>query len=142
MPSNPATSVTVRPQADGSATGSDAPISRALPVIRKPRKRRLLTSPRVIFSLVVLAVFILMAAFGPLIAPYDPSRTSSDFSQPPSAAHWLGTTQSGQDVWSQLLVGAQVTLLVAVLSAVVASIILGQPGMSERIGLVLSLIHI
>jgi peptide/nickel transport system permease protein len=79
-------------------------------------------------GLILLGIFVVIAIFGSTIAPYDPSALSPAVLMPPSAAHWLGTTQTGQDVFSQLLVGAQTTLLIGLLTGVVAttlSIIVG-----------------
>ncbi|HZL55086.1 MAG TPA: hypothetical protein VFC22_05595, partial [Solirubrobacteraceae bacterium] len=55
---------------------------------------------------VILAVFVLIAIFGPLLAPYDPSATSPLATGPvaPTLHHLFGTTSTGQDVLSQLLV--------------------------------------
>src|ERR1700691_6460260 len=61
-------------------------------------------------GLILFGVFVFIAIFGSTLAPYDPSAISSAVLQPPSAAHLLGTTQTGQDVLSQLLVGAGSTL--------------------------------
>ena len=52
-------------------------------------------------GLVVVALFVLVAVFAPLIAPYDPMATSwSAVRKPPSWAHWLGTDEVGRDVLS------------------------------------------
>src|ERR1700730_1186553 len=102
-----------------------------LPVPDAPvRRRQLPRSPKVLIGLVSLAVFLVIAVFGPWIAPYDPSRTFSttaSFPLPPSAAHWLGTTPQQQDVVFQLpggrrhpgLVGFVAWLVAAVLSVLV-----------------------
>ena len=60
----------------------------------------------------LVALFALMALVGPLLAG-DPDALVGLPLQPPSAAHWLGTTGQGQDVLAQTVVGARVTLLVA-----------------------------
>jgi peptide/nickel transport system permease protein len=72
-------------------------------------------------GLILFAVFVFLAIFGPALAPYDPSALGPDVLQPPSAAHLLGTTQTGQDVLSQLLVGAGPTLEIGFLAGVVAT---------------------
>ncbi|HEX6525884.1 MAG TPA: ABC transporter permease [Streptosporangiaceae bacterium] len=72
-------------------------------------------------GLVLFAVFVFLAIFGPLLAPYDPSVIGTPVLGPPSAAHLLGTTQTGQDVLSQLLVGAGPTLEIGFLAGVVAT---------------------
>jgi peptide/nickel transport system permease protein len=86
------------------------------------RWRRMPTKARV--GVVLSAVLVLAATIGPLVTPYDPSyqNPSPDASMnAPSAAHLLGTTQSGQDVLSQLLVGIRLTLELGILVGVVAT---------------------
>jgi peptide/nickel transport system permease protein len=75
----------------------------------------------VIAGLVLFAVFVFLAIFGPLLAPADPSAIGGRVLAPPSAAHLLGTTQTGQDVLSQLLVGAGPTLEIGFLAGAVAT---------------------
>ncbi|MBV9449187.1 MAG: ABC transporter permease [Streptosporangiaceae bacterium] len=90
------------------------------------RRFRLPRSPKIIVGLVLLGIFVLIAFIGPLIAPYNPSATLSTASgtpQPPSAAHWLGTTQIQQDVLSQLLVGTRATMVVSFLAGAVATVL-------------------
>jgi peptide/nickel transport system permease protein len=70
---------------------------------------------------VIVGFFIVLALVGSLIAPDDPSATTSAALQPPTLTHILGTTQSGQDVLSQLLVGAGPSLEVGFLTAVLAT---------------------
>jgi peptide/nickel transport system permease protein len=61
----------------------------------------------------LLAVFVAVAIFGPMIAPYDPTAMGAGLPMDaPSTQHWLGTTQTGQDVWSQLLAGTRTSVLV------------------------------
>jgi peptide/nickel transport system permease protein len=99
-----------------AATGA----ARAARVIRLP------LSPKIVTGLVLLGIFVFMAIFGTVIAPHDPSatlNTSTGTPQAPSAAHWLGTTQIQQDVFSQLLVGARSTMLVSFLAGAVATVL-------------------
>jgi peptide/nickel transport system permease protein len=73
-----------------------------------------------------LGFFVLAAIIGPMVTPYDPSFQNPSPSASlaaPSAAHLLGTTQSGQDVLSQLLVGIRLTLELAVIVGVVATVL-------------------
>ncbi len=73
---------------------------------------------------VLLGAFVLAAVVGPMVTPYDPSfqNPSPALSlHPPNAAYLLGTTQSGQDVLSQLLVGIRLTLELAFIVGVVAT---------------------
>jgi peptide/nickel transport system permease protein len=75
-------------------------------------------------GVILLGVFVLAAIIGPMVAPYDPSfqNPAPNLSlQGPSAAHLLGTTQSGQDVLSELLVGIRLTLELALLVGIIAT---------------------
>lgn len=58
-------------------------------------------------GLFVVGFFILLAIFGPIIMRQDPHTFSSDVLQPPSATHWFGTTNFGEDVFLQTVVGAR-----------------------------------
>ena len=92
----------------------------------RTRRLRLPRSPKIIIGAVLLGIFVLIAFIGPLIAPYNPSATLSTTSgtpQPPSAAHWLGTTQIQQDILSQVLVGARATMVVSFLAGAVATVL-------------------
>ena len=80
------------------------------------------------FGLVTIAVVILMALFGPLLASQDPLASSSfDFAhrmEGPSGAHWMGTDESGRDLFSQFLLGARISLIVGI-AAGLASCFIG-----------------
>jgi peptide/nickel transport system permease protein len=72
---------------------------------------------------VILGLFILIAIIGPAIAPFDPSATTAGQALPmaPNATHLLGTTATGQDVLSQLLVGTRSTVVLGLLTGLIAT---------------------
>jgi peptide/nickel transport system permease protein len=78
-------------------------------------------------GLAVVGLFTFLAVFGSAIAPYDPEASSLDVLGPPNIHHWLGTTENGSDVFSQILVGARISIVVgfaaAAISAVLGSIV-------------------
>jgi peptide/nickel transport system permease protein len=86
-----------------------------------------------IVGLVMLAVIILLAVFAPLIAPYDSSSTESvtidDIYNPPSSTHWFGTDDAGQDVFSNFVFGARISLTVGFFAAFISIIIGGVLGL-------------
>jgi peptide/nickel transport system permease protein len=87
---------------------------------------RLPKSLKIRIGLAMMLFFTIFAVIGPWIAPYNPNASSSTTTavpQPPSAAHWLGTTQVQQDVLSQLLVGGRSTILVSLVAGVVATML-------------------
>jgi peptide/nickel transport system permease protein len=90
------------------------------------KRRKALALPRsgkVIAGLVILLIFIVLAIVGPMVAPYNPSSSNFALSQAPSAHHLLGTTSLGQDVLSQLLVGARPTLIVGFVAGAIATLL-------------------
>ncbi|HEV7148046.1 MAG TPA: ABC transporter permease [Pedococcus sp.] len=73
----------------------------------------------------VLLLLVAVAAFAPLLAPYDPNTTDlGNALLGPTSAHWLGTDQVGRDTLSRLMLGAR-TSLVGPLAVVVVASLLG-----------------
>jgi len=113
-----------------AVTAPETPEAPDAPVISRG-KLQLPRSPKLLIGIGLLGAFIVLAIIGPLVAPFNPSAslsTTNGVPQAPSAAHWLGTTQVQQDVFSQLLVGGRSTIVVAFVAGIVAtvlSIILG-----------------
>jgi peptide/nickel transport system permease protein len=91
--------------------------------------RMLMGSPASVFSAAVLLIFTLVAVFAPYIAPYGPFDVAYGAGHhvvrlsPPTTEHWLGTTNWGMDVFSQVVWGTRVSLLVGVVSAVASALI-------------------
>jgi len=83
-------------------------------------------------GLVMLAIVIFVAIFAPILSPYDPSSThnvtTSDVYNAPSAAHWLGTDDAGQDVLTNFIFGARVSLIIGFFAAFISLIIGGVFG--------------
>jgi peptide/nickel transport system permease protein len=80
-------------------------------------------------GLTIFVFFVLVAIFANQLAPYDPMEIQF-FSEggvkrllPPSLDHLLGTTYMGRDVFSQMVVGTRVAVLVGVISAVCVAFI-------------------
>ncbi|AHK33112.1 nickel ABC transporter permease subunit NikC [Rhodococcus opacus PD630] len=74
---------------------------------------------------VVLGLIVVLAVFGPALAPFDPlEQDTAAILQGPSGTHWLGTDNVGRDVFSRLLAGSTVSVLSA-LQCVVVGFLLG-----------------
>jgi peptide/nickel transport system permease protein len=111
---------------DRGGTPAPGPELAGATAIRRGRRARLPRSPKVLTGLWLLVLFLLLAIVGPSLAPDNPAAsvaTNVSLPQPPSAAHWLGTTQQQQDVLSQLLAGGRSTVLVAFVAGLVATVI-------------------
>lgn len=71
------------------------------------------TNRKAVAGIVILGFFLLVAIFGPVFAPYNPSEMGVGLpAAPPSPDHWLGTTRVGQDIFSQMLYGTRASILV------------------------------
>ena len=74
-------------------------------------------------GLAVLVIYVLIALAAPLIAPPGPTAISGAPLEPPGTEHLLGTNDSGQDIFAQLVYGARITLLFGFFSALLAALI-------------------
>lgn len=73
--------------------------------------RRLLKNRLAVVGMVIVILFILMAIFAPLIAPYGyDDQDYSAILQPPSRQHILGTDNFGRDMLSRLIYGSRVSI--------------------------------
>jgi peptide/nickel transport system permease protein len=86
--------------------------------------------PRARIGVVLLALFVILAVFAPLLAPFSPTDNTFGRSENPTPAHWLGTTAAGQDVLSQLIFGARVSVFVGFVAGLLATIIAVLVGLS------------
>ena len=61
----------------------------------------------------IILTMVLLAVLAPVISFYDPLEWSiSEKLEAPSAIHWLGTDDKGRDLWSRIVLGAQISLMV------------------------------
>ena len=109
----------------------NAPPRRGIPVLRLFTMTSGLQRATLVLGLALIAGFVLVALFAPLLAPYgfaDISSGGVDFArqQAPSAHHWFGTSVRGEDVLSRVLFGARTALWVIAISLVL-SLIIGVP---------------
>lgn len=107
----------------------EQPKSRAFPGLSLLRSTHGLQRATLVLGLVLVAGFILVALFAPLLARYGFAQTSADGvefvrQQAPSAQHWFGTSVRGEDVYSRVIYGARTALMVIVLSLII-SLLLG-----------------
>jgi peptide/nickel transport system permease protein len=73
---------------------------------------------------VIIVASILVAIFGPLIAPYDPiAVVLLDRLQPPNPEHLLGTDQLGRDILSRILHAGRVTISIATVAVLLSAAI-------------------
>jgi peptide/nickel transport system permease protein len=82
-------------------------------------------NPVTFFAFGLFTAFVLLAIFGPYVAPYDPLASNTDIAlQPPSLAHVFGTDQLGRDIFSRIVVATRLDFGIAI-SAVALSFLIG-----------------
>ena len=105
----------------------DSPLAR-LAAIPRTIWRIATVNRKVMAGAGIIGFFVLVAIFGPLLVRQNPQAYSLNLLAPPSSAHWLGTNQGGQDVFSQLVVGTRSSLgwsLVAGVLVMIISVTIG-----------------
>ncbi|MFJ2368707.1 ABC transporter permease [Microbacterium sp. NPDC087665] len=107
-----------------------SPASTITLATQRPRRGRGLLptrSPKFITGLVLVLAIVLFAIIAPIFSQ-NPRSTDNPALEPPSAEHWLGTTKLGNDMFAQLAIGAQGSLLVGLLAggiAILLSLVFG-----------------
>ncbi len=80
----------------------------------------------VLVGLAIVLTITLMAIFAPFIAPYNPIQFSNQILQPPSWKHIMGTDNLGRDVFSRVVYGSRIVLVVVITAASI-SMAVGVP---------------
>jgi len=102
------------------------------PVMRKRRKmpdalRRLLRSPGPVLGLIIVAIFLFISLTAQWIAPHDYEQANFSMARKgPSAEHWLGNDELGRDLFSRLLHGARLSLVIGIISVSIG-LVIGLP---------------
>jgi peptide/nickel transport system permease protein len=99
---------------------------------RRRFRRRLVRRPVAVAGGCLALVFVVLALFGPLIAPFDPNAT--DFNAAltgPSSEHLLGTDDLGRDVLSRVIWGARASMEAGVLATLLAMAISVPTGLAS-----------
>ncbi len=100
--------------------------------MRKKRRmpdalRRLLRSPGPVLGLIIVVVFVFISLFAPQIAPHDYEQANFSMARKgPSAEHWFGNDELGRDLFSRLLHGARLSLIIGIISVSIG-LLIGLP---------------
>jgi len=86
--------------------------------------RKILTNPLALAGFVIIATILLLALFASFIAPFDPDAIDvKTILLSPSSQHLMGTDGLGRDVFSRMLFGARISLLVGIVAVGIATAI-------------------
>jgi peptide/nickel transport system permease protein len=102
-------------------------------------RERLRKDPLFLIGCIIVALSLFLAAFGPVVSPYDPSAATPEISEPPPALsewpalflgtirgtnetppHWLGTDASGLDIYSRLIAAPRTDITIALAGALLS----------------------
>ncbi|RYE33806.1 MAG: ABC transporter permease [Hyphomicrobiales bacterium] len=100
---------------------SDSPASRRQARLGQAYRQWLAfkRNPMAVAGLVIIVLLLLVAAFAPLIAPFDPiAQTLDKRLLPPSTTNWFGTDALGRDIFSRIVYGTRITLVIVLLVVV------------------------
>ena len=116
----------------GSLSSEQAGDSDSREMVRKGI-RRLLRDPLSVFGMAILVVVVLTAIFGPSLARYEPvGMFPKERFLAPDNQYWMGTDHLGRDVFTRVVYGTRISLLVAIgvssLSAIIGLILGGVAG--------------
>ena len=76
-------------------------------------------NPMAVAGLAIIILLLLVAALAPVIAPFDPIAQALDRRLlPPSATNWFGTDALGRDIFSRIVYGTRITLVIVLLVVV------------------------
>ncbi len=110
------------------------PVAQIVPIARSNQQRfvrAFLRNRIAVLGMVIVLTMVTCAVFAPVIAPHPPNRINpADRLTPPSLQYPLGTDEFGRDIFSRLLYGAQISLVIAFVAQ----------GVAISIGLTLGLI--
>ncbi|MGV1003870.1 MAG: ABC transporter permease [Candidatus Nanopelagicales bacterium] len=73
-------------------------------------------------GIIMLTFFVLVAVFANVISPYGPTDTFGSV-ELPGSEHWLGTTTQGYDIFSQLIYGARLSLMIGILGGLATTMV-------------------
>nr|WP_229751857.1 ABC transporter permease [Marinithermofilum abyssi] len=80
--------------------------------------KRVIKNRLALVGLIIIGMQVIMAVFAPLITTYDPAVLDLSVKElpPGSKGHWLGTDEYGRDMWSRIVYGARISLVMGISS--------------------------
>ena len=85
---------------------------------------KIIKNPLALSGLIIIFTILILAIFASVIAPYDPNYINiNSILLGPSIHHFMGTDGLGRDVFSRMLYGAQISLLVGFVAVGISTLI-------------------
>ncbi|MBP6152521.1 MAG: ABC transporter permease, partial [Candidatus Methylopumilus sp.] len=81
-------------------------------------------NPLTLSGIIIISLVLFIAVFAPWLSPYDPNYIDiHSILLPPSVSHFMGTDGLGRDVFSRMLYGSRISLLVGIVAVGIATVI-------------------
>lgn len=116
------TTIAVRTQEETQAPSKLRAAARQFGVVWSNKKART--------GIIILGVFVFVAVFAPLLAPYGASQNGFARSADATPDHWMGTTAAGEDVLSQIIYGARISVMVGAVAGILSTLVAVAIGLS------------
>jgi peptide/nickel transport system permease protein len=116
------TTIAVRTQEETQAPSKLRAAARQFGVVWSNKKARI--------GIIILGVFVFVAVFAPLLAPYGASQNGFARSADATPDHWMGTTAAGEDVLSQIIYGARISVMVGAVAGILSTLVAVAIGLS------------
>ncbi|MDR7383060.1 dipeptide ABC transporter ATP-binding protein [Promicromonospora iranensis] len=97
--------------------------ARRQPAGPRPEARRPGVHPQLVIGAVLVGLVVVTALVSLVWTPFDPEHAGAERLLSPGAEHWLGTDRFGRDVFSQVMAGARITLLVGLVAVGIAAVV-------------------
>ena len=82
------------------------------------------TNKAALLGLTLIILIVLMALFAPFITRYDPNEIDlMSMNEPPTAEHWFGTDELGQDVFTRVVYGSRISLVIGFIPSAIALVL-------------------
>jgi peptide/nickel transport system permease protein len=122
------TIITAMPPPEAPGTAAPVPVGTGRPMPGPLRfvgraARTLWSNRKARTGMIILGLIIVVAVFAPLLAPHSPTATTFTPYKGPSGTNLLGTTGNGQDVFSQLIYGSRISLIVGMVAGAAATFV-------------------
>ena len=113
LPENPTEPIRIEERAEAELAENESVYQKIVDMFKKNKVA--------LVSAIIILLYILMAVFAPLVAPYDPYAVNTEnVLSGPTMEHWLGTDEFGRDVLSRMIYGSRVSMIVGLVPTTIS----------------------
>lgn len=111
-------------QREQPSASDDAMLTRRQGLFQSRAWKNYLRNRFGVLGAIMIGALLVITLAAPLVTRYEPSETDAyNLYKPPSSEHWLGTDAIGRDMWSRVVYGGRISLLVGMLGVMLKTVI-------------------